>query len=190
MKRSKRERIIDGAVLLFNEYGIHKVTVQEICDCSGASKGTFYKYFANKDDLLAVICAQLAEDGAKGFVDIMAQRQGFKAVVEDVLTLKRQLMGRYHRRFLIDLYQCDNPQVQKTLKKMHEDSRQNAMAMYELGIKESKINPRITPEFFVYQLEIVEKTRTDPRVIQIYPDETERNMVVFGQFFYGLLSRE
>ena len=39
----------------------------------------------------------------------------------------------------------------------------------------------------MYQLEIIEKIRTDLRVIEMYPSREKRNKIIFEQFFYGLI---
>lgn len=56
MKRSTlKERIIETALLLFEEKGYHGVTVEQIVEESGSSKGGFYHNFKSKDELLYYI---------------------------------------------------------------------------------------------------------------------------------------
>ncbi|WP_010530738.1 TetR/AcrR family transcriptional regulator [Lentibacillus jeotgali] len=50
-----RKKIIDEALILFEEYGFHGVTVNQIVDETGTSKGGFYHHFTSKDELLYVI---------------------------------------------------------------------------------------------------------------------------------------
>ncbi|TES53785.1 TetR/AcrR family transcriptional regulator [Halalkalibacterium halodurans] len=55
LKRSTKERIIETALLLFEEHGFHAVTVDRIVQESGTSKGGFYHNFKSKDELLYTI---------------------------------------------------------------------------------------------------------------------------------------
>lgn len=53
-KRSieKKKRIMEAAMALFSEKGIHGTTSKEISAQAGVSIGTFYSYFVNKQTLL------------------------------------------------------------------------------------------------------------------------------------------
>ncbi|MEI5907504.1 TetR/AcrR family transcriptional regulator [Bacillus spongiae] len=190
MKISKKEIIIECSIQLFNQYGFKKVTVEEICDTSNSSKGTFYKHFSNKIDLIIHIVSAFVNEGNERFKNLMKEEIGFEMLVKEVLYLKQDIMGKYTIHFLTDLYESDTLEVQEILNKLHEDSINNSLMMYELGIKQGKINSHVTSDFFLYQLEILDKTRTDPRVIKMYPDFKKRNMVIFNQFFYGLVKRD
>ncbi|GGH77699.1 AcrR family transcriptional regulator [Pullulanibacillus pueri] len=50
-----RDRIIETSLLLFEKHGFHGVTVNDIVNHCGTSKGGFYHHFRSKDELLFVI---------------------------------------------------------------------------------------------------------------------------------------
>lgn len=54
-KMTLKERIIETALLLFEKNGYHGVTVDQIVEESGSSKGGFYHNFKSKDELLYYI---------------------------------------------------------------------------------------------------------------------------------------
>ena len=47
-----KEKIIAQSILLFEEKGFSETAVQDIVDALGVTKGTFYYYFASKEQLL------------------------------------------------------------------------------------------------------------------------------------------
>ncbi|MBN1691702.1 MAG: TetR/AcrR family transcriptional regulator [Dehalococcoidia bacterium] len=49
---STRRRIFDTAVSLFTQKGYSKVTIDDICNKMGLSKGAFYNYFKSKDQII------------------------------------------------------------------------------------------------------------------------------------------
>ncbi|OCA83759.1 TetR/AcrR family transcriptional regulator [Pseudobacillus wudalianchiensis] len=51
-KKTLKERIIETALVMFEEQGYHGVTVDRIVAESGSSKGGFYHNFKSKDELL------------------------------------------------------------------------------------------------------------------------------------------
>lgn len=46
-------KLLDSALLVLAERGFHATRVDDVCERSGVSHGTFYLYFASKDDLFA-----------------------------------------------------------------------------------------------------------------------------------------
>ncbi len=48
-----RQALIDSAIDLFAKYGIKKVTIDEICEKCGLTKGAFYHNFPSKDHIVA-----------------------------------------------------------------------------------------------------------------------------------------
>ena len=48
----KRNKIFKAAIEVFAEEGYHKATMDKIATLSGVAKGTVYRYFKSKDDLL------------------------------------------------------------------------------------------------------------------------------------------
>lgn len=51
-RQETRQRIYDTAMDLFTRKGFTRVSVDDICDKIGVSKGTFYYYFKSKDQVL------------------------------------------------------------------------------------------------------------------------------------------
>lgn len=51
-QQDKRNRIIERAIIMFNQLGYDRVRVSDITDSLNIGKGTFYLYFRNKKDLL------------------------------------------------------------------------------------------------------------------------------------------
>ncbi len=50
-----RDKIIHSSLHLFEKHGFHGVTVNQIVESTGTSKGGFYHHFTSKDELLFVI---------------------------------------------------------------------------------------------------------------------------------------
>ncbi|MFC4099116.1 TetR/AcrR family transcriptional regulator [Paenibacillus xanthanilyticus] len=60
---SRKQMLLDTALSLFIEQGYAGTTIQMILDRSGVSKGTFYKFFASKEEcFLAILEQRLQED--------------------------------------------------------------------------------------------------------------------------------
>jgi AcrR family transcriptional regulator len=78
--RKTMRRLSDAGMRVFAERGYHQSRVDDIVRAARTSHGTFYLYFANKEDLLralAVDCAQEMEALAEQIGPIDAGAEGF-----------------------------------------------------------------------------------------------------------------
>ena len=58
----RREELLDTALSLFLEHGYERTSVEQITTTVGVAKGTFYHYFAAKQDLLEQLVQRFTED--------------------------------------------------------------------------------------------------------------------------------
>lgn len=79
-----RDRILEGALQVLGRVGMRRLTMGEVSQFSGVSRGTVYRYFPTKDDLLAVMAEYEQERFAHGLR--MALAAG--AAAEEPLTLE------------------------------------------------------------------------------------------------------
>lgn len=55
---TRRQQIINAADVVLQEVGVNDFTVDKVVDYLGIAKGTVYKYFESKDDVLAEVSAK------------------------------------------------------------------------------------------------------------------------------------
>lgn len=90
-------KLLDAGMRVFAERGYHAARVDDIVRAARTSHGTFYLYFANKEDLLralAVECAQEWNDLAASIGPISSDPSGFDEL--------RRLLGGFvdtYRRY-------------------------------------------------------------------------------------------
>lgn len=54
-----RDRILDAAENVFNEYGYSNTTLNEIAETAGVTRGAIYWHFKNKEDLFHAMCLRI-----------------------------------------------------------------------------------------------------------------------------------
>jgi AcrR family transcriptional regulator len=59
--RATMQRLLDAGMQVFAERGFQAARVDDIVRAAQTSHGTFYLYFANKEDLLAALASQCAQ---------------------------------------------------------------------------------------------------------------------------------
>jgi AcrR family transcriptional regulator len=69
--RKTMSRLLDAGMRVFGERGFHAARVDDIVRAARTSHGTFYLYFANKEDLLRTLATECAQE-----MDALANRLG------------------------------------------------------------------------------------------------------------------
>src|SRR5215208_2314007 len=71
--RRTRERILEGALALFADWGYEATTMREVARKAGTSLGLAYRYFASKEEFALALYMRLAEESEEWAKDEMAR---------------------------------------------------------------------------------------------------------------------
>jgi TetR/AcrR family transcriptional regulator, repressor for uid operon len=89
-KEERRNNIILAAWRCAGKKGFHELTIDEICDEAGVSKGSFYGYFESKQELLVA----LLEDEAAGRLAILEALGNVSTGVNRLQAFARAMLER------------------------------------------------------------------------------------------------
>jgi TetR/AcrR family transcriptional repressor of nem operon len=67
-----RERLLEAGVQIFSKSGFNGCSVQDITDCAGVPKGSFYNHFDSKEALGAAALRHYWSDGASDRLAVLA----------------------------------------------------------------------------------------------------------------------
>ena len=99
LKKEKQDRMINGALKVFSQYGYHHASTDEIVREAGISKGLLFHYFESKIGLYAFLY-----DYSTRFVtlelteNVEKNENGFFELYKQMLTAKADSMSQYPRR--------------------------------------------------------------------------------------------
>ncbi|HWE56883.1 MAG TPA: TetR/AcrR family transcriptional regulator [Acidimicrobiales bacterium] len=71
-----RDRILEGALAALGRVGPRRLTMSDVSDRAGLSRGTVYRYFPTKEDLLAVLAEYEQDRFAEGLRRALAATEG------------------------------------------------------------------------------------------------------------------
>jgi TetR/AcrR family transcriptional regulator, transcriptional repressor for nem operon len=98
-KRETRAQILRSARRLFNRKGFAEVTIDEIMNGAGLTRGGFYRHFATKDELysealLQFTCKDPPEEWQRKYVDLCAEGVPFARMIVDAYLSREHLQDQ------------------------------------------------------------------------------------------------
>jgi AcrR family transcriptional regulator len=88
-----REKILEGALAAMGRVGLRRLTMSDVSEWAGLSRGTVYRYFPTKDDLLAVLAEyeqdRFADGLRRALTDVPDDELRLEKVAEYIITYLR-----------------------------------------------------------------------------------------------------
>lgn len=81
-----RENIFNAALTLFVEKGFHSTTVDEIAMLCGVGKGTIYRTFRSKEDLLEQLISEKTSEIVSVFKNVLMKADDILVLVEEAIS--------------------------------------------------------------------------------------------------------
>jgi AcrR family transcriptional regulator len=181
-KYSKKQQQLEvTAENLFNQHGIKRVTIEEICRKAGVSKMTFYKYFDNKMGLVKHIWDNWIEEGFNKLDEINAMDISFPEKIERMFEWKRAFTSKMSIEFIEDFLHIEGG-VEKVRGRFFQFIIESQ--------KKGDIRPEVRPEFIMAVIDKLYELARDENLIKKYPHFIEFNRELKDFLWYGLLPRE
>jgi AcrR family transcriptional regulator len=179
-KSEKPDQIIKTAIDLFSRFGAKRVTVEEICKTAGVSKGTFYKYFKNKLDLIRHIRDELIEIGFNKFDEISAMDITYPEKIELMTRWRIEFFSQMRNEFIHELFSLDE---------VVEEAKQRYLRNISMAQEKGEIQPDLSPELIWLVSEKLNEIIRDKSWQTVFTDYSEFQEQMRRLFFFGLLVR-
>lgn len=149
-----QKEICKAAAQLFSERGYKDVSMQDICNATGLSKGGLYRHFHSKSAILL----EIIKKEKNVFQDI---EQGKSAVetLENLLSLYYEDMKKCRESLSFALYEFASSENQMILKSGNDDDKQYWHSLVSYGVKTGEFNdidPDVVMNTFLYAYRGVE----------------------------------
>ena len=93
-RQQTRDLVLDTALRLFNEHGYLGVRVEDIAQQAGVSRATFYKHFAEREQVLAELFERLLGPGSEATPPASPEAPGSATIEELVVTAVEDAVQR------------------------------------------------------------------------------------------------
>ena len=145
----ERERILHAAARRFMEFGISKVTLDEVASDLRMSKKTMYKYFPSKEDLLKNIMRDRINRNGKRFNDMMGSGKPFGEKLQEIFAFAGREFSIPSRQFILDLQRLDRKLWEEAAEYRRETIVTNVRKMIGQAKEEGMIRKDLNVDLFV-----------------------------------------
>ena len=182
----KKSQIIAAADKLFIQFGFKKVTVEEICQTAGASKMTFYKYFANKNEVIKYLWQKMIDDSWAKLDELDNVDSSFREKVQLILKLKEEATSRMGDQYIKD-YLNIVPELQDFYNQILAEVMQRFFKIIKKAQEKGEVRKTIRPEFFLAVVNQLMELAKNEHLLAIYDNYTEFALEVNNFLYYGLM---
>ena len=178
-KSKKRIQIVETAESLFIQHGIKRITVEEICRQSGASKMTFYKYFPNKLELVKHMWNNWVNEGLVTMDEIDAMDIPFPEKIHRMFQWNTDLVSKMSTEFIEEMLpiELDRERIKTRFLTFIMDAQ-----------KKGDLRPNFRPEFIMVVWDKLLELAGDDQLRRKYPDYSEFQKELKDFFWFGILT--
>lgn len=189
-KQRKKQNILNAALQLFTDFGVQKVSIQEIAQKAQVSQVTIYNYFGSKDQLLYDTVHMFIHQRLEKFETIVDhQSMDFKDKIQQLITDKKEDLLHINTDFLQSVL-ADQPEIQELLTTFTENhTKPLLLKLMEQGRTTGYIHPDLSIETILFYVEMYFQA------FQAMSDRTQQTNPHFGEellhlFFYGMMGNK
>lgn len=176
-----------AAASLFQRYGFHKVSVEEICRYAAVSKATFYKYFKGKDALIQGYLRLVFEDFAERSKAVLDSKLSLKQKFDRLIIMKLEFVSDLGEEILRSLYRY--PAAQAVYTEISQNSNQIFKGFVQHEQQQGRIDPEMNIELLIALMTEIGQMFADARLEKYCPDFSELVSQVNRLLVYGMLRR-
>ncbi|WP_164908497.1 TetR/AcrR family transcriptional regulator [Halobacillus litoralis] len=188
-KERKKLNILTAALNLFTEFGVQKVSIQEIAQKAQVSQVTIYNYFGGKDQLLFETVNKFIYDRFDKFKDVVHDNDmNFKDKISFVIRDKKESVLHLNPGFLKTVI-ADQPELQELVQNFTmNDAVPLLMELIDQGKEEGYVHPDISFRSIMFYIEMYyQAMRSTPDFFEhSLADQSEE---ITQMFFYGLMGK-
>lgn len=185
ISKPKHKNLLDAAQELFFKFGLHKVSVDEICTKAKVSKITFYKEFENKNQLALEVFRFYNEIAVQETQELLKLPINFLEMIERLILLKQKYSKQMGATFIKDIM-AEREVFSQLMEKTFKEQKQLRLKILQRGKNEGYIRPEVDGDLFELLLQNFSNLFHQPELLEKYPDIEKLSRLSVELFFYGL----
>ena len=164
-----RENIIDESYALFAVKGFKQVTMKDVCEVTGMSRGGLYSHFSGTDQLFEAVLEKITEKSAADFQKEIEKEIPAAKILESALHLMEEEMKHPKDSLSIALYEFAEMTDSDIMEQLNRKAEEKWKKLIRYGIKRGEFREVNVDEIVNVILYSYQGVRMWSRIISMKP---------------------
>jgi len=182
----KKTQIVEAADKLFNQFGFKKVSVEEICQAADVSKMTYYKYFANKNELIKYLWQMMINESWAKLDQLEQQDVPFAEKVKMIIEMKEAATSQMGSEYIRD-YLNMVPELMDFYNQIFGEVMTRFMGIIRKAQEKGEVRKSIRPEFFLAVINLMMELAKNEQLAAVYANYADFALEINNFLYYGLM---
>ncbi len=134
-KERTRGTIIDASYALFAQKGFKQVTMKDVCEVTGMSRGGLYSHFSGTDELFEAVLEKITEKSATDFQTEIKNGTSAVIILEKALDGMEEEMKHPEGSLSIALYEYAETIDTGVMEQLNRNAKEKWKMLIRYGIK-------------------------------------------------------
>ena len=164
-----RENIIDASYALFSMKGFKQVTMKDVCEVTGMSRGGLYSHFSGTDQLFEAVLEKITEKSAADFQKEIEKEIPAAKILESALHLMEEEMKHPKDSLSIALYEFVEMTDSDIMEQLNRNAEEKWKKLIRYGMKRGEFREVNVDEIVNVILYSYQGARMWSRIISMKP---------------------
>ncbi|MDP4289860.1 MAG: TetR/AcrR family transcriptional regulator [Bacteroidota bacterium] len=189
-KGNKKAALLKTARELFWKHGFKRISIEEICVKAGISKMTFYRLFANKNELAKAVYDEEVENGLKSFRAILSEDETPQEKIKKILIQKLKGTTNISKDFINDFYANPELGLRDYIEEKTKTIWNETLNDFRQAQQEGLFRKDLNPEFFLNLSSHLTAMLYDEKMLKLYDSPQELILEISNFCIYGIAPHE
>ena len=169
-KERTRELIIEASYSLFAKYGFNRITMKDVCEATGLSRGGLYSHFPGTKEIFEEILEKINQKGEMNFQKEIKEGKPATVILESALGLMEDEMQHPEDSLSLAMYEYAGTVDKSLMNHFNRIGEEKWTALIEYGISTGEFYAVNVEEIVNVSLYVYQGVRIWSRIVTMTPE--------------------
>lgn len=169
-KEKTREMILRVSYNLFAEDGFNKITMKDVCEATGLSRGGLYSHFSSTKEIFEAILEKINQKDEMNFYEEIENGESAVQILNKALCLMEDEMKHPEDSLSLAMYEYSGTVQKGLMEHFNKIGEEKWKALIEYGIKTGEFKKVNVTEIVNIILYVYQGVRMWSRIVKMTPE--------------------
>ena len=169
-KERTRELIIEASYSLFSKYGFNRITMKDVCEATGLSRGGLYSHFPGTKEIFEEILEKINQKAEMNFRKEIEEGKPATVILERALCLMEDEMQHPEDSLSLAMYEYAGTVDKSLMNHFNRIGEEKWTALIEYGISTGEFYAVNVEEIVNVILYVYQGVRMWSRIVTMTPE--------------------